>query len=85
MCVRRGWAPAVWEVYPMVLRESLPRVPIPLRHADADVGFELQPLIERVYVAGGHDDLDYSKPIEPPLEQDDAAWADLLLRAAGRR
>jgi hypothetical protein len=36
---------------------------------------ELQPLITRVYAAGGHDDIDYRKPPDPPLEPDDAAWA----------
>ena len=85
VCVRRAWALDVWEVYPMVLRHALPRVPIPLRHADADVGLELQPLIDRVYAAGAHDDIDYSKPIDPPLDKDAAAWADELLRKAGKR
>jgi hypothetical protein len=85
VCVRRAWALGVWEVYPLVLREPLPRVPIPLRHSDADVGLELQPLIDRVYSAGAHDDIDYSRPIHPPLDQDDAVWADDLLRKTGKR
>jgi hypothetical protein len=85
VCVRRASAPELWEVYPMVLRQPLPRVPIPLRRTDADVGLDLQPLVERVYVAGAHDDIDYSKPIDPPLLPDDAAWADELLRSAGKR
>jgi hypothetical protein len=83
--VRRAWAPTVWEVYPLALRIPLPRVPIPLRHSDADVGLDLQPLMERVYAAGGHDDIDYSRPADPPLPDDDAAWADDLLRKAGKR
>jgi uncharacterized protein DUF4058 len=85
VCVRRAWAPDVWEVYPMVLRKPLPRVPIPLRQTDADVGLELQPLIDRVYTAGAHDDIDYSKPVDTPLDKDDAAWADDLMRKAGKR
>jgi hypothetical protein len=84
-CVRRAWAPDVREVYPMVLRYPLPRVPIPLRQTDADVGLELQPLIDRVYTAGAHDDIDYSKPVDTPLDKDDAAWADDLMRKAGKR
>ena len=44
-----------------------------------------QSLIDRVYAAGAHDDIDYSKPIDPPLEDDDTAWAVELLRKAGKR
>jgi len=85
VCVRRAWALDVWEVYPMVLRQPLPRVPIPLRHTDADVGLELQPLIDRVYAAGAHDDIDYSKPIDPPLDKEAAAWVDDLMSKTGKR
>ena len=74
-----------WEVYPIELSKPLPAIPIPLRDSDPDVMLELQPLIERVYAAGGHDDIDYTKPPDPPLEGDDARWAEELLRAAGRR
>jgi hypothetical protein len=85
VCTRRGFRPERWEVYPMPLREPLPHIPIPLRRTDADAVVHLQPLIDRVYAAGAHDDIDYSVPPDPPLEGDDAAWADALLRNAGRR
>ena len=85
VCVRYGWLPEEWDVYPINLRHPLPRIPIPLRRSDGDIGLELQPLIERVYVAGGHDDIDYARPADPPLEGEDAAWAQALLGAAGRR
>jgi hypothetical protein len=84
-CVRRAWQSDEWLVYPMKLRERLPVIPIPLRKTDAEVGLDLQPLIERVYVAGGHDDIDYSRRLDPPLPKDDEAWVDQLLRQAGRR
>jgi hypothetical protein len=74
-----------WEAYSVSLRAPIPSIPIPLRKTDKDVILQLQPLIERVYIAGGHDDIDYSKPPDPPLNPDDAAWADDLLRKAGRR
>jgi hypothetical protein len=51
-----------------------------LRPDDPDVVLQLQPLIERVYVSGGHDDIDYSKPPVPPLGGEDAAWAEQLLK-----
>jgi hypothetical protein len=74
-----------WEIYPVSLRDPLPNIRIPLRKMDTDIVLELQPLIERAYVGGGHDDIDYSKPPNPPLDPDDEKWADELLRAAGRR
>jgi len=84
-CVRRATRPGRWEVYPMPLRSPLPAVPVPLRANEPDLVLALQPLVERVYTAGGHDDIDYRRPADPPLEADDAAWADQLLRSAGRR
>jgi hypothetical protein len=38
---------------------------------------------ERVYVASDH--LDYRQPLDPPLPEADATWAEALLQAAGRR
>ena len=85
VCVRRAQRADRWEVYPVPLREPLPRIPVPLREKDADVSLDLQPLIERVYVAGGHDDINYAVEPDPPLQADDARWADELLKSAGRR
>jgi hypothetical protein len=85
VCIRRAWDPARWYAYPLELRRPLPKIPIPLRKKDREVPLDLQPLIDRVYTAGGHDDIDYNKPLNTPLTEQDAKWADELLRAAGRR
>ena len=85
VCVRYGWEPDAWDAYPLALRQPLPRIPIPLRQHEGALGLELQPLIDRVYTAGGHDDIDYAKPANPPLEGEDAQWADEVLKAAGKR
>ncbi|HSU68469.1 MAG TPA: DUF4058 family protein [Tepidisphaeraceae bacterium] len=77
-CVRLGWEPDTWRAYPLPLRSQLPAVPIPLRKNEPEVKLDLQPLVERVYAAGGHDDIDYTKPPDPPLPADDAAWAKTL-------
>lgn len=74
-CVRLGWEPETWRAYPMPLRSPLPRLPIPLRREDAPVTLDVQSLIERVYAAGGHDDIDYGVAPEPPLDEEDARWA----------
>lgn len=84
-CVRRGRDPDRWIIYPMQLREPLGVIPIPLRERDPEISLDLQAQIQRVYVAGGHDDINYSKPCDPPLEGEDAAWADQLLKASGFR
>jgi hypothetical protein len=83
--LRRASRPHQWVVYPLSLRQPLPRLPIPLRDTDPDVELDLQPLIERVYVAGGHDDIDYSKPPDPPLDLADAEWAAELVKSARGR
>lgn len=85
ICVQRASKGARWEAYSVPLRAPIPPIRVPLREGDADVVLELQPLIERAYAAGGHDDIDYTKPLDPPLAPDDEAWADDLLRKAGRR
>lgn len=82
VCVRRSWKPDEWTAFPMSIRVPLPNIPIPLRPEDGEIALELQPLIDRVYAAGGHDDIDYSKPPEPPLGDDNANWARELLDKA---
>jgi Protein of unknown function (DUF4058) len=84
VCVHRGWK-ANAEIYRVPLREPLPAIRVPLRETDADVPLDLQALIAQVYRHGRYDDIDYTVPPVPPLGPDDAAWADALLRAAGRR
>jgi hypothetical protein len=85
VAVRPAGMPEEWKVYPVALRAPIPPFDVPLRETDAPIALRLQPLIERVYVAGGHDDIDYAKPPIPPLSPEDDAWVDQLLRAAGRR
>ncbi len=75
-----------FEVYPLTLRQRLPRVTIPLLEPDADAVLDLQAVFERCYENGAYADLiDYREEPESPLAPDDAAWADDLLRRAGAR
>lgn len=84
VCVHRGWKASA-EIYRVPLRVPLPTIRVPLRETDADVPLDLQALIAQVYRHGRYDDIDYRVPPVPPLEADDEAWADALLRAAGHR
>jgi hypothetical protein len=47
---------------------------------------ELQPLLDRAYDNGRYARrIDYHRDLEPPLDAQDAAWADQMLRAGQRR
>lgn len=70
------------EVYRIPLRERLPVIGIPLRKDDRDATLDLQALIDLAYEEGRYDDIDYSRPPEPPIEDADQAWAGELLKAA---
>jgi hypothetical protein len=83
-CVHRGWKAAA-EIYRIPLRDRLPAIRVPLRESDADVPLDLQALVTQAYRNSRYDDIDYTIPPVPPLEPDDATWADKLLRAAGKR
>ena len=72
-------------IYPIRVAERLPVIRVPLRPGEQDVTLDLKALIDQVYRNGRYDLSDYSRPCDPPLSGDEAAWADELLRAAGRR
>ena len=67
------------------MRERLPAIAIPLRQTDRDVPLDLQALLDQCYEAAVYDDIDYREEPDPPLNPDDAQWADSLLREQGRR
>ncbi len=56
-------------------RKPLPAIPLPLLPPDPDLTLELQPMIEEIYSRSRYGKrFDYSKPLTPPLSEDDAAW-----------
>lgn len=82
---RRGMV-TDYELYPVGLREPLPCIPVPLRAGEADVPLDLQVMVNRAYDGGPYRRMiDYTRPPDPPLSEEDAAWADALLREAGLR
>jgi hypothetical protein len=71
---------SVWRAH---YREPLPVLPIPLLYPDPDIRIDLQPLIAAIYTRSRYQrDIDYRKPLDPPLPEADAAW--LLKRLKGR-
>jgi hypothetical protein len=88
--VAAPYAVSIWRVrralkitlIPISLRKPLPTIPIPCRMNDPEVPLALQPLIDQIYIDGGHDDIDYRKPLREPLSTEDASWAAELIAAA---
>lgn len=75
-----------FELYPVPLSSRLPRLRIPLREPDPDVGLDLQAVFTQCYDNGGYGDLiDYRKPPPVDLSSEEAAWLDGLLRGKGLR
>lgn len=68
------------------LRQPLPTIRVPLRPGDSEPQLELNRILHDLYDRAGYDArIDYRATPDPPLADDDAAWADALLRAAGLR
>ncbi|HWE02424.1 MAG TPA: DUF4058 family protein [Tepidisphaeraceae bacterium] len=85
ICVKRGWRGDEFEIYRAPFRQRLPIIPIPLRRTDPDATLDLQALVDQAYRTGRYDDTDYRVDPDPPLDGDDARWADELLRRESRR
>ncbi len=83
--VRVGWERDKGRLFPLPLRDRLPRIPIPLRYGEAPVILDLQALVNHVYVAGRFDDTDYSEDLDLPFSNADRLWINDLLTNAGHR
>jgi hypothetical protein len=79
ICIRRVTKPTHAEVIRVPLPEPLPNIRIPLRPRDADVILQLQPLLAECYRRGRYATIDYSRPLSPPLTDDDQRFAETLL------
>jgi hypothetical protein len=81
VCVRRGWKPDSYEIYPLPIRNPLPSIRVPLREDDPDIHLDLQALLNQVYRKGRYEGtIDYHAALEPPLSREDGKWARSLLR-----
>jgi hypothetical protein len=85
-CVRRGWRPRRFEVYPVPLRATLPVLRIPLRETDPDAQLDLQAVLDQAYRKGRyHRTIDYTAPPEPPLTGTDVRWARSVTKMSPKR
>jgi hypothetical protein len=86
VAIRSPRDPAAVYLHPVRLQDRLPLISIPLRPKDPDVQLDLQPLLDQTYANGRYERrLDYRKPLDPPLDPDDAAWAQALLKPPANR
>ena len=84
--VRRVVRPGAIDYWPIRLRESFPKLPVPIARGQPDLILDLKPHFDRAYTTGRYDDLiDYTRPPEPALSPEDAVWANEVLRDAGLR
>lgn len=84
--VSREWQRPRADLLPFTVRQPIPDFPLPLLRGDAEPVVPLNALLHDLYDRAGYDlRLDYRADPEPPLEGDDAAWADALLREKGVR
>ena len=83
---RLGGQPGGAYLYPLPLDKPLRPVPVPLRPGDPPLVLELQRLVDDAYADSRYGEtIDYTRDVEPRLTEGEAAVADQLLRAAGRR
>jgi hypothetical protein len=62
-------------VWPAFFQHPLLEIPVPLAPPDGDVLLVLKPLVDAVYARSRYEhDIDYRRPLRPPLSSVDAAW-----------
>lgn len=80
VCLRRGGDGTRFELWPIRIRNRLPRIRVPLSHGDPDVILDLQAVFQRCYDEGGYARwIDYGQDPGVPFGSEDAAWARTLL------
>ena len=71
---------------PFGVRDTIPPFPLPLAPEDDEPSIDVTAILRSVYERGRYGmRLDYTRPPEPPLNPEDEAWADELLRGRGLR
>jgi len=88
--VSRSWQRAevkAVSIFPALLTEPLPCVPIPLRQGEDDVPLDLQYVFGRAYDGGPYQRgaVDYTIEARPPIPAELASWAAECLRVALRK
>ena len=82
--VSRSWQRARSQLYPFGVRDPIPPFSLPLRAREDEPRVALGPILRALYDRAGYSlRVDYRRPAEPPLAEEDAAWAASLLAERG--
>jgi hypothetical protein len=73
MLIRRG--NTAGDVWMWALRDALPILPVPLKGDDPDIALDLRAAMDATYDASRYERFIYANDIEPPLNDELAAWA----------
>jgi Protein of unknown function (DUF4058) len=85
LLVGRWYKEGLCHVWPAHFRKRLPVIPVPLDRPDPDVVLDLQPMIDSIYERSRYgEDIDYTKPLNPPLQEADQSWLQEQLKARQR-
>lgn len=80
--VSRSWARPRADLLPFSVRDAIPTLPVPLRRSEEEPPLDLGAILQALYDRAGYDlRIDYARPPDPPLRQEDAAWAQDRLKA----
>jgi hypothetical protein len=86
VCLHRAKTGGAFDVWPINVRQRLPRIDVPLDEGVPDVVLDLQTVMDRAYDDGSYTrKTDYAKPPVPPLSNEDMAWAPALMEERGLR
>lgn len=75
IAVKKRQSARMWSAWPILLRQHLPQIPIPLLPPDPDVPLNIKDALDSAYQQARYDlRIDYRKPAVPPLRAEDEAW-----------
>jgi hypothetical protein len=86
--VNRAWQRAgdatAYQIFPILVTEPLPCIPVPLRQDLEEVPLDLQYVFRRAYDSGPYrrGAVDYGSPPRSPLRGEAVAWAEERLRGS---
>jgi hypothetical protein len=73
-------ATSCW-VSPAYFTDPLPPLTIPLAPPDPEISLDVQPLVDAIYARSRYEqDIDYRRPLYPPLTPPDQAWLEERLQ-----
>ncbi len=85
LLVGRWYKEALCHVWPASYLSPLPPIPIPLDRPDPDARLDLQPMVAAIHERSRYGlDIDYTKPLDPPLAEADRTWLQEQLQARQR-